>query len=416
MSQYAKTLSFWGVILLTLVLSMLSYAYSFGQTPPLDDHDYPYTIYAESEGHFDDQLVQVGDFQAGSLLEEGQHIVLSQSTQLDEDLVIDGILTVLPGAELNGGAFRIVVAEGGVLENHGDLQAAAIVVHKGGRLLNQERLQSPYLEIREGGLLRNNGEVNVATVSRQGRIEGEDGFSTVHDDGAPSPAEMYRITADMPTCEATPDQVVDTRSDYVDTAAVTWCGAPMTQTAELGNFKAAAFEKGYVKLTWTTFGEHEADLFLIERRRRGATAWETAVTVDANGTRNEPSHYEAFDTRADSGLFEYRLQVVDRMGYPTELAQDKVLLAGPLWEIDIWPNPANPTRQQHTMINVTIDGPEPREGWVEIIGPNGFVHHKRELRSLSPEIDVSDLEPALYTMRFTLDDHVINKRLHIRGY
>lgn len=121
-----------------------------------------------------------------------------------------------------------------------------------------------------------------------------------------------------------------------------------TLPVELSSFTTMVSGRN-VQLDWTTETEINSSRFEIERRlsleNNSFTEWETIGSVSASGTSTTQKNYSFTDKKLNSGIYNYRLKIID---------MDGSYEYGPVVEAEVslpkeyaisqnYPNPFNPT-------------------------------------------------------------------------
>jgi hypothetical protein len=160
---------------------------------------------------------------------------------------------------------------------------------------------------------------------------------------------------------------------------------------ELLYFEAEALEDRIVELSWETLSEEDNDYFTVERSLDGRD-WEYVGKVSGAGTSAEPLRYELRDMSPYKGSSYYRLQQTDYDGSFSYSDTREVWIMPSM--ISMYPNPVKG--------RLTVETEEYPLRY-QLSDTSGRLLKRGELLDSRVELDLTSLEPGVYTLRLESD-------------
>ena len=112
---------------------------------------------------------------------------------------------------------------------------------------------------------------------------------------------------------------------------------------QLSSFTASVSNRD-ITLNWKTETEVNSAKFVVERKHKD-NEWTSIAEVKASGNSNSPKEYSYLDKKLNSGVYEYRLKMIDNDGTYSysDVVEGNVDLPKEYGISQNYPNPFNPT-------------------------------------------------------------------------
>jgi hypothetical protein len=173
--------------------------------------------------------------------------------------------------------------------------------------------------------------------------------------GSVDPYYAIKEGLDGTTSSATTGSMSYPLGDITTGLYITMVGKVGAVPVELSTFTSAVNGRN-VSLNWETKTEKNSDKFVIERTKTDAAAktlnWESVTSVKAAVLSNSPKKYSFTDKNLQSGIYQYRLKMIDNDGSfaYSKVVGVEVTLPKNFELSQNYPNPFNPT----TKINYSL--------------------------------------------------------------
>jgi hypothetical protein len=173
--------------------------------------------------------------------------------------------------------------------------------------------------------------------------------------GSVDPYYAIKIGLDGTTSSVTTGSMSYPLGDITTGLYVTLVGQVGLVPVELSTFTSAVNGRN-ISLNWETKTEKNSDRFVIERTKTDAAAvtlnWETVTSVKAAVLSNSPKQYFFTDKNLQSGIYQYRLKMIDNDGSfaYSKIVEADITLPKNFELSQNYPNPFNPT----TKINYSL--------------------------------------------------------------